>query len=661
MAEHKTEYRLSVNVEEGITSLERLGTGFSDLTDGVMSALDDQVKAGSEANEKQLTGYKKYISDVGKNVESLTSLELEKTGEKSDFAVKSLNDVTGAVESSTDEQKRLIDAGAQQIETIYNDLSLAGSAAMEEVLVNSLHGQVSDSQDIWKKWSANVSEIWTDSLTTYLTIQLKEKIGAELTTQELAIQAALGASANEAAALATQMAWATAFSAITLGASLALSFLVDMFVATGDEAAQTTVGVKDAWEDVMGSITRNVQNFVDYIEGGAIQNAAFNLTQIADTFDRFGESIYIPDEFRDQFDALTGSVGQLGDALGGSAENGSLASVSIEELTAKYEQAGPLINATAQGVIDFALSAGKAGQASDEWAGVSVDLAVALGGVGTVTGSDIKTFTDMINTLAEVDNRMSGLAATSEALELAETILANSTMFTTAEVQTASAAMAELNDISTRQDEILDLLASAHTMTAGEVEALQAEYAGLNSEATGVEGTLYNLSGAIDGADSSTGDLTTGTDDMTEALAALGLSAANASDTLDPLTGDFSSLTKDVSDSAESVTILNDYLNALPSSKDIAVNVSYNYSSTGSPDSSVDPGIAAEPAFTKSVYESGGSSSSTTNINGVSINVQGSDGASSTDIAQAVIEEINNLSRKGVTVIDSGGIGSGIR
>ncbi len=602
------------------TQLAKQKTLLIDAQKTEVARLKEGVTAAAEAGELTFTDYENYIDAVEALAESEAAFKIDQAAttvtailEKSNFSanqeeiiyktlaaeiksienkktehiVGQIKEVTTAVQTGGEEQKKLHEQVTKEIAGIYIDLAAAGTTTMRGFLVDALKGDIRDSQDIWEEYSDKILDMGLDFTTTWLIGYLKIQAGAKLTAAEQAVQAMMAGTVNEAGAEASEIAWAKAYAVMTMGASLVLVFLTDMFGAVEDVSAQTTVGVKDAWEDVMGSLFQNVQNFVDYLDSGSIQEAGFNLTQMADTFDRFGSSIYISDEFRDQFDALTGSAGALGAALGGSAEGGTLASISIADLAAKYEQAGPLIDATAQEAVDFALSAGKAGKASEDWAGISVDLAVALADVGTVTGSDLKIFNDMIKTLAEVDDRMSGLQATSEALALTETILGNATMFSTEEVKLASAAQEELTAIEERQAEITTILAGSHNMLDGEVAALQTELTGLNTRATEVEGTLYNITGAMDGTGSSTGELTTDTSAMSAALSELETNAGTASTALSPLTSDFSELATDVGTAATSVDSLNKYLAALPTEKTISVILKY---STEGDTGGTDPG-----------------------------------------------------------------------
>lgn len=202
----------------------------------------------------------------------------------------------------------------------------------------------------------------------------------------------------------------------------------------------------------------------------------------------------IPDEaLAGRFDDLMASLEPLADTV---ADLGIANEITKAEMQGVSEEAA-----------QFALDAALAGDASELWAQTSLSLAVALNTKGAAVLKDITAMTTMIDTLALVDDRTRGLAQSSEALALADTLIANSLMLTTDQFGFAIEAQKELTAIEAERTAITEEMLEADKLSTAQIEAYQARLAELNDTAIIIEEGLTNMTDQSDAAAIATGKM----------------------------------------------------------------------------------------------------------------------------------------------------------
>ncbi|MBI5815885.1 MAG: phage tail tape measure protein [Nitrospinae bacterium] len=333
------------------------------------------------------------------------------------------------------------------------------------------------------------------------------------------------------------------------------AFVLQSFDDINDRIIQTT-GLTDhldaQWQTVSDSY---------YAAGTAVQDYGLASDQANKAL---GDTITTTLDFAE---AMTGA-GQAGSEWTSAALQ-SAASLATE-LNPATEEGRAQMAALAAQSADLAIEIGLTGQASAQAATDAVSLATALNQDTVNVNSAISAFDTLINSLAVVDSRMSGLTEASNGLTLAQDILNNNTMFSAEQVQTASQAWSALTDIQAQQKDIQDQLQDPN-LGIDKITELQTQYAALNESAKNYENVLANISGATGAAAT---DATTAATDTGAATETSGKQADAASKQFDGYTTSLGATASQADITTGKVSALNSALAALPSGVGVAITYS---------------------------------------------------------------------------------------
>ena len=435
------------------------------------------------------------------------------------------------------------------------------------------------------------------------------------------------------------------------GAGMALDG--GMFGGGKDESKQTKWGVKDAQKDPVAAIAELAKKFADFAKKGDSAAAGFVLQQIDDINDRFIKNSDISAALKGQWDKLTDAAFQAGRAV----EEFGVGSEQATAATAELQR-----QATA---TTIAMTLG--GEASSEAAQAAAELAIQSNNAATAAQTELDAMSRLADTLYRASENTWALSQSAQAAEVAQKMLAMAADLTYEKYQQLQGAYQRLTDIEKERKALMDeLLAGA---TSERYAEIQAQLINLNKEAASLIGTMTGTNGPQD--------------ETAAAMDKVGASADQAAGKTSKLSTTLEKAAKSANVAAGQVDQLRKSLEELPA--DTWVRVEFNakpktrlhsgrFSTDIEPweteavirrDEDVVPPERRVP-YARAVLaqagaamaDSGGMASAPLRS---SVTVTAPIIIDGRRVAEAVIPIQLEMSRSGITVVDSRGVGSGLK
>lgn len=262
-----------------------------------------------------------------------------------------------------------------------------------------------------------------------------------------------------------------------------------MFSGPPDRAPQTVYGVKDAHKDPNAALMGVIGKFSEHSASGDSEGAGFVLQQFDDINDRLPVTTELSGDLLDRWNELTGQSYEAGRA--------------VQEYGLESDQARGALGDLSQGATALAEDLIASGHSTDVATQAALALAAATNTAAAEASAEMTAMGQLSEQLWQTSEATWGLSQAAEGARLAQDMLRNASGLTYDQYIALQSATTELNAIDKEQRDIIQKLGDDVPETEAEYKKFQERLEWLNTRATelitGVDGLGVAINNLPDG------------------------------------------------------------------------------------------------------------------------------------------------------------------